>query len=81
MNTMTARYVGGGIVATKDDAGRRVRLPLWGGQQPMRGSLVTARRCRNTGRPVAMVLYDGEKYPVATYQEALEWDDELQLAL
>lgn len=43
----------------------------------MYGKIVRVRRCHNLGTPVAMVLYDGGKYPVATYQAALEWEDGL----
>lgn len=63
------------IVATKDDAGRRVKLPLLG-KPPMVGVLVRVRRCRNLGTPVAIVHYEGERFPVATYQAALEWVEE-----
>lgn len=71
---MTSNYLGKGIVATKDDAGRRVRLPIWNAPT-MYGVLLRVRRCRNRGTAAAIVHYDGEKYPVATYQAALEWDD------
>ena len=71
---MMSEYQGKGIVATKDDAGRRVRLPIWG-HETMRGTLVRVRRCRNNGEPVAIVQYDGERFPVATYQAALEWEE------
>lgn len=71
---MSGEYRGKGIVATKDDVGRRVRLPIWGAPT-MVGTIVRVRRCRNRGTPVAIVHYEGEAYPVATYQAALEWED------
>jgi hypothetical protein len=59
------------INPTLADRGRRVSLRV-SGQPPMLGVLCDAE----WGRPFSFVHYDGERFPVATDLDYLEWADE-----
>jgi hypothetical protein len=65
---------GKGIMATADDVGRRVALPIWSGPV-LRGALASQRGCGKCGVPCCSVLYDGENAPVHTAQAALDWEE------
>ncbi len=59
------------------DIGRPVRLELFDAE-PMRGELVEVRgRDKVHAEPYARVLYAGERFPVDTELDRLEWGDAL----
>ena len=59
------------IKPTPADIGRRVKLPIFNGPD-MTGSLVEVM---SDDQPFARVAYDGQRFPVATDIEKLEWAD------
>lgn len=61
------------ITPTKDDVGRRVRLPKWPGQL---WRLASIEPCGAEGCNCCSVKYDKSKHPIATQRGHLEWADE-----
>lgn len=62
------------ISPTSADLGRAVRLPIFGAA-PKRGTLAEVRGPdMQHEKPFAMILYEGERMPVSTDMEKLEWD-------
>lgn len=62
------------ISPTLADRGRRVSLRL-SNRPPLMGVLTVAE----WGHPHGMVLYDGDRFPVATNLDRLDWADEVLL--